>query len=157
MIDKRILSGVLSLSAAGLIGIAMNEGYVGTASPPVKGDVPTVGFGHTGPEVHNGDKTTPQRALQTLLYDATDAQKYVRKCAPVPMTQGEFDAYTSLAYNIGGYKFCASTVVKKLNTGDYAGACAEILNWDKFKGKPLAGLTNRRQQEYKMCMGESNG
>ena len=46
-----------------------------------------------------------------------------------------------------------SKLVKKLNAGDYAGACLQVLRWDKFNGKPLAGLTKRRQVEYEQCMG----
>ncbi|MFZ9813260.1 MAG: lysozyme, partial [Burkholderiaceae bacterium] len=42
---------------------------------------------------------------------------------------------------------------RKLNAQDYAGACKEILRWDKFQGKPLAGLTKRRQAEYQQCIG----
>jgi lysozyme len=59
----------------------------------------------------------------------------------------------SLSYNIGTGAFCNSTLVKKLRTYDYEGACKEILRWDKFKGEPLKGLTHRRQREYKLCMG----
>jgi lysozyme len=65
----------------------------------------------------------------------------------------EFDAYVSLTYNIGEGAFCRSTLAKKLNSGDYQGACAEILKWNKFNGKPLNGLTKRRQQEYEKCLG----
>lgn len=70
----------------------------------------------------------------------------------VPLTQGEFDAYVSLTYNIGAGAFCKSTLVKRLNAGDYAGACAEIKRWDKMGGKVLRGLTARREREYQMCV-----
>ena len=65
----------------------------------------------------------------------------------------EFSAFVSLTYNIGEGAFCRSTLVKKLNAGDYEGACKEILRWDRFQGKPLRGLTLRRQDEYRQCMG----
>jgi lysozyme len=61
--------------------------------------------------------------------------------------------YISLSYNIGTGAFCKSTLVKKLNAGDYIGACNQILLWDKYQGKPLAGLTKRRQEENKKCLG----
>ena len=103
----------------------------------------------------------------------------------VPLYQHEWDAYVSLTYNIGTGAFCGSTLVKKLksttpasghhpghsatppkegNDGRgstaeieavYAAACAEILRWDKAGGRVLAGLTKRRQAEYRMCMGEN--
>jgi lysozyme len=100
-----------------------------------------------------GDKITVERALIRLLADANKFESAVKRCAPVPMFSHEFDAYVSLTYNIGEGAFCRSTLARKLNAGDYAGACREILRWDKQKGKVLAGLTKRRQEEYKMCMG----
>lgn len=142
----------LVVSAAALIGIAVSEGYRGEAYVPVKGDVATIGFGSTG-GVKMGDKTTPERALVTLLKDVDHHANGIKACIKVPLYQHEFDAYTSLAYNIGVNAFCKSTLAKKLNTGEYASACAEILRWDKFRGKPLKGLTLRRQAEYKTCMG----
>lgn len=150
MISRQSIAA-LSVSAALLVGIANFEGYTDTAVPPVPGDVPTNGFGSTGPDIKLGDKTTPVRALVRLLADADRHAQAVKRCAPVPMYQYEFDAYTSLTYNIGESAFCRSTLAKKLNAGDYAGACREILRWDKFKGKTLSGLTKRRHLEYEQC------
>lgn len=150
--NARLVVAVLSLSASALVGIALHEGYRGEAYVPVKGDVPTIGFGQTG-GVKPGDKTTPERALVRLLADVSSHSEGIKACIKVPLYQHEFDAYSSLAYNIGVGAFCRSTLVKKLNAGEYASACAEILRWDKFQGKPLKGLTLRRQAEYKTCMG----
>lgn len=141
----------LAVSASALVSIALHESYQGDAYTPVPGDVPTIGFGTTQ-GVKIGDKITPPRALVLLLNDADDAAKAVKRCAPVPMYQHEFDAYTSLTYNIGERAFCGSTVARRLVSGDYAGACAAILMWDRFKGKPLRGLTKRRQAEYQLCI-----
>jgi len=148
----RISPTLLALSASALVGIAVHEGYRGEAYEPVKGDVPTIGFGTTE-GVEMGDRITPERALVRLLKDANKFEKAVKRCAPVPMYQYEFDAYVGLTYNIGEGAFCRSTLVKKLNAQDYEGACAEILRWDRFKGKPLPGLTKRRQEEYQKCLG----
>lgn len=142
----------LYLSAAVLVGIALEEGFTSKAVIPVPGDVPTIGFGTTE-GVKKGDVITPERALVRLLGDADKFSEGVKKCAAVPLYQYEFDAYVSLSYNIGTGAFCNSTLVKKLKTYDYEGACKEILKWDKFKGEPLKGLTHRRQREYKLCMG----
>lgn len=171
MSDKRTGVGALVLSAAAIAGIAGFEGYRSDAYRPVPGDVPTVGHGTTqypdGSAVKMGDKVTPQRAMALLQHDASKFGQAVKRCAPVPMYQHEYDAFVSLAYNIGIGKsgiangFCyskqggLSTIAKRLNAFDYAGACKGILAWDKFKGKPLRGLTIRRQAEYKMCMGET--
>lgn len=150
---NRIQIASLTLSAATLVGIAMHEGYRSDAYTPVAGDVPTIGFGATE-NVKLGDKISVERALVRLLDDASEFEQAVKRCAPVPMYQYEFDAYVSLSYNIGAGAFCSSTLVKKLNSGDYVGACEQILRWDRFKGKQLAGLTKRRQQEYKKCLGQ---
>jgi lysozyme len=150
---NRIQVASLSLSAAAIIGIAAHESFRSDAYIPVSGDVPTIGFGTTD-GVEMGDKISVERALVRLLNDASKFEKSVRRCAPVPMYQYEFDAYVSLTYNIGEGAFCRSTLAKKLNSGDYVGACEEILRWNKFKGKPLAGLTKRRQQEYAQCLGQ---
>lgn len=155
MIDRRRSAvGGIFLSAVALVGIAMHEGYSDRAIIPVPGDVPTIGFGTTG-GVKPGDTITPPKALARALTDIQKFEGALKKCVTVPLAQHEYDAYVSLAYNIGPTAFCNSTLVKKLNQQDYAGGCADILKWDKFKGKPLRGLTIRRQEEYKHCMGES--
>lgn len=142
----------LYLSAAVLVGIALEEGFTSKAVIPVPGDVHTIGFGTTE-GVKKGDVITPEKALVRLLQDADKFSEGVKRCANVPLFQHEYDAYVSLSYNIGTGAFCNSTLVKKLKVYDYEGACKEILKWDKFKGEPLKGLTHRRQREYKLCMG----
>lgn len=150
---SRIQVALLSLSAAALVGIAVNEGYSDTAYTPVPGDVPTIGFGDTQ-GVKPGDRTDPVRALIRLNQHAEAFQAELRGCiGDVPMYQYEWDAIVSWAYNVGPDAACKSTLVKKLQGGDYPGACRELLRWDKFKGKPLPGLTKRRQDEHRQCMG----
>lgn len=156
MIRPRLPIAALVLSASALVGIATHEGYVDTATPPVKGDVPTNGFGSTGPDIKLGDKTDPVRAIIRLERDASQYADAVKRCAPVPMYQHEFNAYVSLAYNIGPTAFCNSTLRNKLVALDYDGACKQILRWDRFHGKPLAGLTKRRRAEYQQCIGETS-
>lgn len=142
----------LTLSAAALVGIALHEGYSDKAYTPVPGDVPTIGFGTTQ-GVKPGDTITPPKALQRALQDVQQYEGAIKRCVRVPLHQREYDAYTSLTYNIGQTAFCSSTLVRKLNAQDYEGACREILRWDRFKGQPLQGLTKRRQAEFQQCMG----
>lgn len=150
--SQRTNVAALVLSAAALIGIVVHEGYSDTAYVPVAGDVPTIGFGTTG-GVKLGDKTTPIKALERALTDVNSFEDALKKCVKVPLHQYEYDAYISLSYNIGSSAFCNSTLVKLLNSGNYEEACKQILRWDKFQGKPLRGLTIRRQSEYKQCIG----
>lgn len=153
MNKTRITVAALAVSAAALVGIATHEGYRGEAYKDTVG-IPTLGFGETA-GVKMGDKTTPERALVQLLESAEKHADAIRQCIHVPLYQHEFDAYVSLAYNIGAGNFCRSTLVKKLNAKDYAGACDEIKRWNKVGGKVLPGLVIRREAEYRMCKGEA--
>ena len=149
----RLGVGALAISGACIVNIALNEGYRGDAYKDAVG-VPTVGYGETK-GVTMKSKTTPDRALIQLLFSANSHADDIRQCIKVPLYQHEFDAYVSLAYNIGAKNFCGSTLVRKLNAKDYAGACSEIRRWNKAGGKVLSGLKKRREQEYRMCMGEA--
>jgi lysozyme len=143
------------LAASTLVGIAVKEGYKDEAYIPVAGDVPTIDFGRTK-GVKMGDKSNPVRGLQLLLeeVDSVYAQG-VRSCISVPMYQYEFSASVSLAYNIGVKAFCGSTVAKRFNAGDYAGACAAFDMWNKQGGKILPGLVKRRAEERAICEGRA--
>lgn len=151
MINRKMVAGI-TISASAFVAIVMSEGFSGKAYIPVPGDVPTIGFGSTE-GVKIGDTITAPKAVARALSDVQKYEGALKKCVRVPLSQGEYDAYVSLAYNIGPGAFCGSTLVKKLNASDYEGACQQILVWDKFKGKPLRGLTLRRQQEYRLCVG----
>lgn len=154
------MPAVLMLSVAGLIGgIVSHEGYRDTAYND-GGGVQTVGFGTTthpdGTPVKPGERTTPVRALIMLNAHVNQTEQAMRACiGPVPLAQNEWDAYVSLAYNIGSGAFCGSTLVKKLHElpPDYAGACIQIKRWNKDNGKVIPGLVNRREREYRQCMG----
>lgn len=152
-IKQRIAIGAATLSAAGLLAITGYEGYSDRGYIPIEGDVPTAGWGHTCDGVEVGQKVTPDQALTWLKGDTSEAEAAVKRCVKVPLSQGEMDAYTSLAFNIGSGAFCSSTLVKKLNAGDYIGACEEIRRWVYSGGKKVQGLVNRREAEYRMCIG----
>ena len=73
-------------------------------------------------------------------------------CITVPISQNQHAAFTSFAYNVGVPAFCKSTVVKKLNAGDYVGACNGMLAWSYAGGKYVQGLYNRRKVEQRLCL-----
>jgi len=172
----RLAIGSLTLAASTLVGIALHEGYTDNTVIPVPGDVPTYGFGTTrkadGTALKMGEKTTPTRALVDLLRDASRFEQAVKRCAPVPMHPYEFQAYVSMTYNVGEGAFYNSSIPTKLKAGDYEAACKTILEFKKMRDctKPkvlnpktgkyecplveIRGLTNRRQSEYKTCIGE---
>lgn len=157
-VKQRTVVGGLALSAATLVALLTHEGYRDTAYVPAAGDKITVGFGSTfrddGKPVRMGDTITPVKALQRSLAHLQKDEAGIKGCVTVPLYQSEYDAYLSLAYNIGVPAFCKSTLVKKLNAGDYSGACSEVLKWDKFRGAPLRGLTIRRKKEYEQCVSQ---
>ena len=151
---NRIVVASLALSGAGLIGIAVHEDWRDTAYLPTKDDVPTIGFGSTR-DVRLGDKITVTRGLIRLKEDASEAEKAVRRCAPVPMHQHEFDAWVSFTFNVGSGAFCSSTAAKLLNQGKYAEACAQMDRW-VYQGKNvLPGLVKRRAEERALCEGKT--
>lgn len=150
---NRTLVASLTLSASALVGLAVHEGYRGEAYIPVKGDRPTLGFGDAQ-GVKPGDKTDPVRALIRLNQQANVFQQQMRHCiGDVPMYQHEWDSIISWSFNVGSKAACGSTLVRKLQAFDYVGACQELLRWNRFQGSVLPGLTKRRQDEYRQCMG----
>lgn len=155
----RLMPSLLVVSAIAVAGIAVHEGYRSRAYDDGVG-VQTVGFGSTtredGKPVRRGDTITPERAVVRLAQDADRIGREIAACiGPVPLYQHEFDAFVSLAYNIGAGAFCRSSVVKRLKASppDYAGACEAIKMWTKAGGRELPGLVKRREAEYTQCIG----
>lgn len=152
MSKVRMLAAALSLSAAGLVGILTHEGFRGEAYLDT-GGVPTIGYGTTE-GVRMGDTITPAAALSRAARDVKRFEGAVRRCVKVPLYQHEYDVFLSLSYNIGEGAFCGSTLVRKLNGGDYAGACQELHRWVYDNKIKIPGLIRRRADEYRQCMGE---
>lgn len=158
MSRARIAIAALTLSAAGFVGILTREGYTDRAVIPVPGDPPTNGFGTTE-GVKMGDTTTPVKAVQRALSDSSKYEGALKRCVKAPLHQGEYDVYVDLSYNIGPGAFCNSTIVKRLNAGDYAGACEAILLFKyvrKFDcttpgNKICAGVWKDRLRSYTAC------
>ena len=111
----------------------------------------TIGIGTTiypnGVKVKKGDKCTLEQAHEYLAHDMIEFEKTVNDSVKVPLSQNQFDALVSLAYNIGSGAFKNSTLLKKLNAKDYAGAADQFLVWNKGGGKVLKGLVRRRDAE----------
>lgn len=154
---RKMITTIATASAIGLI--ASFEGFRNDAYLPHKDDVPTIGYGQTyyadGRKVRMGDYISEKEA-RTQLGELVkrDFVAKIAECVDVPLTEGEFTAYVSLAYNIGSGAFCKSTLVKKLNAEDYDGACKEILRWNRSGGRVMQGLVKRRQAEYGLCIGK---
>lgn len=108
------------------------------------GGVWTIGVGHTGPDVVQGMTATMEQVLEWLRGDTAEAQETVNRLVTVPLTQNQFDALVNFVFNIGEPQFASSTLLKKLNKGDYEGAGQQFLRWDKDNGRQILGLLKRR-------------
>ena len=111
----------------------------------------TIGIGTiiypNGVKVKKGDKCTLEQAHEYLAHDMIEFEKTVNDSVKVSLSQNQFDALVSLAYNIGSTAFKNSTLLKKLNAKDYQGAADQFLCWNKGGGKVLKGLVRRREAE----------
>jgi lysozyme len=130
-------------------GLQLTEGFEGcklVAYIPMKGDVPTIGYGHTR-GVYLGMTCTQEQAEQWLLEDLKLAEDNVNLHVRVKLTQGQFDALVDFAFNCGCANLDGSTLLKLVNTGDFEHAAKEFEKWDHASGKVVAGLLRRRQAE----------
>lgn len=128
---------------------------------PGTGNAPwTIGWGHTGPDVTPGLIWTQALADHTLLLDLKQFERDVLSLVDVPLTQTQFDALVSFTFNVGSdidkdtiaEGLGDSTLLKKLNAADYAGASREFLKWNKAGKKVLPGLTRRRNAEMALFL-----
>ena len=147
----RVAVATLTVTAAAVLGTANFEGFSGkTYRDPV--GTPTIGFGETK-NVAMGQTITREAATKLLGERVEEHAKGMSQCIHVPISQDEFDAYADFTYNVGVGAFCRSGLAKKLNAGDYVGACQELLKWVYAGGQVLPGLVNRRKEEFAKCLG----
>ncbi|WP_433647466.1 lysozyme [Kosakonia pseudosacchari] len=134
-------------------GVALIKSFEGLSLTAYKDSVGvwTIGYGWTqlvdGKPISAGmiiKQDTAERLLKTgLVSYESDVSKLVK----VKLNQGQFDALVSFAYNLGSRSLSTSTLLRKLNAGDYAGAADEFPRWNKAGGQVLAGLSRRREAE----------
>lgn len=106
----------------------------------------TIGYGHTK-GVQKGMVISEDTANEMLVEELNEYENYINTLVNVELNQNQFDAMVSWVYNLGGGNLKASTLLKVLNAGDYAGVPAQMMRWNKAGGKVLEGLTRRRQAE----------
>lgn len=143
----------MQISEKGKGLIKDSEGCALKAYPdPGTGGKPwTIGHGHTH-NVSKGDVITQAQAEQFLQDDLQPIYITIETCVKVPLNQNQFDALCSFIFNVGAGKFAKSTLLKKLNAGDYAGAAEEFLRWNKAAGRVLPGLDIRRSKERQLFL-----
>ncbi|MFG6090742.1 lysozyme [Enterobacter soli] len=111
----------------------------------------TIGYGWTQPvdgkPIRAGMTIKQETAERLLKTGLVSYESDVSRLVKVELTQGQLDALVSFTYNLGARSLSTSTLLRKLNAGDYAGAAEEFLRWNKAGGKVLNGLTRRREAE----------
>lgn len=110
----------------------------------------TIGYGHTGFDVTEGMVIDQAKAEEFLMEDLADAAKYVNRLVIPQLNQNQFDACVDFVFNCGAGNFEKSTLLKKLNAQDWAGASLEFGRWIKSLGKELPGLIKRRAAEVEL-------
>lgn len=116
----------------------------------------TIGYGHlikSDEDFKHG--ITERQATEILSSDISTAERAIKDNITIPLSQNQYDALVSLAYNIGAKNFANSTVVKYVNDSNYHNTKYPTLEsawmaWNKSGGREMAGLTNRRQQEFNL-------
>lgn len=141
-------------------GLSLIQQFEGFSAKPYKcpAGVPTIGYGATyypdGRRVTMQDRpVTVAQATDMLRSMLASYEAGVSRYVLVPVTQGQFDALVSFAYNLGLSALKGSTLLRLVNARDYAGAAAQFLRWNRAGGKVLPGLTRRREAERKLFVG----
>lgn len=116
----------------------------------------TIGYGWTQPvdgkPIRAGMTIKQETAERLLKTGLVSYESDVSRLVKVDLTQGQFDALVSFTYNLGARSLSTSTLLRKLNASDYAGAADEFLRWNKAGGKVLNGLTRRREAELALFL-----
>ncbi|EAA7567785.1 lysozyme [Salmonella enterica subsp. enterica] len=142
--------GAIAIAAAMLGGHDGLEGRRYVAYRDVAGVI-TVCDGHTGKDIVPGRRYTDAECDALLNKDLARVKAQVDPLIKVSISETERAALYSFAYNVGPGAFARSTLLKKLNAGDHAGACNELKRWTYAGGKQWKGLVTRREIEREVC------
>lgn len=144
----------MKISDAGLALIKEFESLELSAypDPATGGDPITIGWGHTGPEVHLGMTITEDEADDLLREDVEKFERCVEQAVGQYVNEAEFSACVAFAFNVGCKAFKDSTLVKMIRVGNMVGAADQFLRWTKANGKTMAGLVRRRTAERELFL-----
>ena len=142
----------MQVSEAGLAHIKAEEGY---REVPYKdaGGVLTVGYGHTGKDVREGQNVSPEQAEELLRHDCVAPADAINKHVHVVLNQHQFDALVSFVYNVGTADFINSTLLKTINAGQTNEISNQFMRWVFVNKKRNKGLVNRRAAECRLYHG----
>lgn len=141
----------MRLSAYGLNLIKGFEGLRLEAYKPIESEKYfTIGYGHYGADVRQGEKITQEQATSLLEKDLEGFEACVNSHVHVPLNQNQYDALVSFCYNVGQSAFSTSTLLELLNEKNYQGASLEFPLWVHDGGKVIQGLVTRRKAEQEL-------
>lgn len=148
-------SGALLIATLLLKG---EDGFEGREYQPYYdvASILTVCDGHTGKDIIPGKIYTDKECDLLLNGDLTKVNKSVDRLVVVQINEYQRAALYSFAFNIGVTAFSHSTLLSKLNDGDYIGACNEFRRWIYADKKIWRGLVKRRETERALCLWEDN-
>lgn len=158
--NKKVIVALAASIALPLIGYFEGRSLVAYLDPI---GIPTICDGATK-GVKLGDTATPAQCDARTTADLLEAISIVQGCSQVTMNPNQLAAFASFTYNVGSGKkgakdgFCIlkngkqPTIIKRLQAGDYQGACDGLLAWVNAGGKKLNGLVKRRQAERELCL-----
>ncbi|MGL6100366.1 MAG: lysozyme [Fusobacteriaceae bacterium] len=137
----------------GSAGINMIKRFEGSklTTYVCEGGKKTIGYGHTK-TAKTGMTITQQQAEDLLISDLKFFEQKVSEMVKTKITQNQFDALVSFCYNVGSGNLQTSTLLRKLNAGDYPGAAEEFPRWNRAGGKVLNGLIKRREAEKELFL-----
>lgn len=152
-IGGAIMLGGWEISLAGLNLIKRVEGIKLTRYKDVAGYW-TIGVGHKLQPWETMETITEAEAMRLLAQDVASAEAAINRLVKVALTQAQFDALVSFVFNVGSGAFARSTMLARLNAGDYAGAAAQFAKWVYAGGEVSQGLKNRRVAEAAYFIGQ---
>lgn len=152
---KPLIASVAALGVVmGAVGVSSLKEHEGKRNKayldPV--GIPTICYGHTGPDVRMGMSLSDKQCEELLIKDLWVHDRAMHRCVKIEMTRGQHDAVLDTFFNVGPGKMCKSTLVRKLNAGDFSGAYREFPKWKYAAGKALPGLVRRRKDAQEMFL-----
>lgn len=155
----------MAVNDATLSLIKSFEGFVDHwyPDPASHGEPYTCCYGHTSGvgdpryPATKAKKFTEAEGSAILAHDLNGAEKVVLDHVVKVLTRNQYGALVSFVYNVGGHAFTESTLLKKVNAGDFVGASKEFGKWTHAAGKVMPGLVKRRAAEAKLFMTPENG
>lgn len=160
-ISSNLRNKLIAVAGGGAIAIATvflggKDGVEGRVYEPYKdvAGVWTVCDGHTGTDIIKGKKYTDRECDRLLMQDLQPVKKAVDGLVKVQLNEYQRAALYSFTYNVGASAFSKSTLLKRLNSGDQAGACEEMRRWVYAGGMKWKGLQNRRDMERSLCLAD---